>query len=85
MRLLTAVGCALLAAGIGLGFVPAMSEGARCGSPFAPAGVVLRGDGCTDRLSGQRTPALTLVLLGGTLCAAAFGVHATDRSGAKQT
>ncbi len=78
MRLLAAVGLALLGAGVVLGLIPALSDGGGCGSPFTPAGAETRPAGCGDHLAGQRTAALALVLVGAGLGVAAFGVHLTD-------
>jgi len=78
VRLLAAVGLAVLAAGVVLGFIPALSDGGGCGSPFAPASDITRPAACGDRLAGQRTPALALVLVGAGLGMAGFVLHLTD-------
>jgi len=78
VRLLAAVGLALLAAGVVLGFIPALSDDGGCGSPFAPASDIARPAACGDRLAGQRTPALALVLVGAGLGVAGFVLHLTD-------
>ena len=79
MRLLTAVGLALLGAGVVLGLIPALSSAdGRCGSPFAPVSSVARPAACDGLLAVQRTGALGLALVGGGLWVAAFGLHITD-------
>jgi hypothetical protein len=79
VRLLAAVGLALLGAGVVLGLIPALSDGAGgCGSPFAPAAGISRPDPCGDRLAGQRTAALGLALVGGSLGLAGLVLHLTD-------
>jgi hypothetical protein len=70
---------ALLAAGVVLGLIPALSDGdGGCGSPFAPADTVSRPAACGDRLAGQRTAALVLLLAGAGIGAAGFVLHLTD-------